>query len=151
MTVKIYDNFFTKDYTVDQGWLRVLCAPLPDDTCGLFLFQQHFKNCNQYFDHSTEANIGMITGGSFDGAMKILNQGGQPPPLPAAYRRLNRLLQNGQMEEVLKDTLAERGLERAVAYNHSEKNQAVRLAMFDRAGWRAEERDGVQIRILDLE
>lgn len=144
------DQYTTQDYKVDQGWLRVFCAPLPDDTCGLLLFQHHFQDNSPYFDHLEEANIGIVTGGSYEGAMMRLNMGGDQAPIPAAYRRLNRLLVNGSLVEGIKDTLAERGLVRAVAYSASDKPEDTRLAMFDRASFYKETRTDKEVRILDL-
>lgn len=95
--------------------------------------------------------MGMITGTSFDHAMKRIDMGGESAPIPAAYRRLARLIQNGDLQEALRDTLALRGLERCVAINdHSEKSDDVRLAFLDRAGWRKEKRGDTEVRILDL-
>lgn len=148
--MKVHENYTTKDYTVDQGWLRVFCAPLPDGSCGLLLFQQHYIPHNVRFDHVEEANLGLITGGSYEHAMNRITLGGEQSPIPAAYRRLARLLSNGDLIDGLKDTLSERGLLRAVAYSHSPKPHDTRLAMFDRAGFRVEKREDSQVRILDL-
>jgi len=149
--MKVYDNYTTSDYNVDQGWLRVFCAPLPDGSCGLLLFQHHYKHCDQYFDHVEEAELGLITGGSFEHALNRITMGGEQAPIPAAYRRLARLLVNGTLIDGLKDTLSERGLLRAIARSDSpNKPHDTRLAACDRAGFRVEEREGVQVRILDL-
>jgi len=104
-----------------------------------------------YFDHKTEANLGLITGGSYEHAMNRISIGSEEVPFPAAYRRLARLLVNGDLIEGIKDTLSERGLLRAVAHADSDKPTDTRLAACDRAGFRIEEREGVEVRILDLE
>jgi hypothetical protein len=148
--MKVHEGFTTQDYKVDQGWLRVFCAPLPDGSCGLLLFQHHYKACNDCFDHLEEANIGLLTGGSYEHAMNRIALGGEQAPIPAAYRRLARLLANGSLLDGLKDTLSERGLLRAVAYSDSPKPHDTRLAMFDRAGFRVVTRNDKQVRILDL-
>ena len=148
--MQVHESYTTKDYTVDQGWLRVFCAPLPDGSCGLLLFQHHFNKYNDLFDHLEEANIGMITGGSYEHAMNRLTLGGEQAPIPSAYRRLARLMENGSLTDGLKDTLSERGLIRAVAYTDSDKPTDTRLALFDRAGFRTETREDTEVRILDL-
>lgn len=148
--MQVHDSYTTKDYTVDEGWLRVFCAPLPDGACGLLLFEHHFKNACPYFDHVEEANLSLITGGSYEHAMKRIDFGGEQSPIPSAYRRLARLLVNGSMIDGIKDTLSERGLLRAVAFSDSEKPHDTRLAMFDRADFRTEDRQDKQVRILDL-
>lgn len=150
LIMKVHEEFTTKDYTVDQGWLRVFCAPLPDGACGLLLFQHHYKEECPEFDHLHEANLGIITGGSYEHALNRITLGGEEAPIPSAYRRLSRLLVNGALIDGLKDTLSERGLLRAVAFSDSPKPHDTRLAMFDRAGFRVEDRNQRQVRILDL-
>ena len=148
--MQAHNNYTTQDHKVQDGWLRIFCAPLPDGSCGLLLFQHHFKKVNDYFDPLEEANLGLLTGGSFENALKRIELGGEQAPIPAAYRRLARLLVNGSLQDGLLDTLSERGLLRAVAYSDSPKPHDTRLALFDRAGFRVEERSDKQVRILDL-
>lgn len=148
--MQVHNNYTTQDYKTPEGWLRIFCAPLPEGSCGLLLFQHHFSNVCPYFNHVEEANLGLVTGGSYENALKRIELGGEQAPIPAAYRRLARLLANGSLQDGLKDTLSERGLLRAVAYSDSDKPHDTRLAMFDRADFRVEERDDKQVRIMDL-
>ena len=148
--MKVHEEFVTEDYNVDQGWLRVFCAPLPDESCGFLLFQHHFTKVNDVFDHKTEANIGLITGPSYQTALNRISLGGDYAPQPEAYRRIARLLKNGSLEDSLLDTLSERGLLRCVAYT-DEQPEEKRLALVERAGWREETRDGKLVYVLDLD
>ena len=150
--MRVHDEYTSEDYTVNEGWLRIFCAPLPDDSCGLILFQHHYRDAPEHLEQLEEANIGLISGGSYEGALKRMSMGGESAPYPSAYRRLNRLMMSGALNEQIKDTLAERGLLRAVAINdHKNKSDDVRLGIFDRAGWRKEKRGETTVRVLDLE
>lgn len=148
--MKVYDGYTSEDYVGDEGWLRIFCAPLPDDSCGLLLVQHHSESHEPQFDHLTEANLGLVTGASHAQAIARITTRDAHTPLPAAYRRLARLFVNGSLIESIKDTLAERGLERAVAYNTSYPNDTKRLDVCDRAGFRTELRHGISVKILDL-
>ena len=150
--MKQHDGYTSQDSKAHKAWVRIFCTSLPDLSCGMLLFQHHFEDTSPYFDHLEEANLGIVTGGSVESAIQRINLGGEQAPIPAAYRRLNRLLEHGDMTMVIQDTLAERGLLRAVAYtDERRKSEHSRLAMFDRAGFRSEKRGDRTVRILDLE
>jgi len=150
--LKQYEDFRGIDGKGDDAWARIFVTEVADTSCGLVVVGHHFAHVNEYFNPAEEASLAIVSGGSFESAMKRANNVGQHAPIPAVYRRLSRLFEHGEMTMAIKDTLAERGLLRAVAYAESdEKPVDTRLAMFDRAGFRKELRAGKLVRILDLE
>ena len=150
--MKRYEDFKGINGRGDDAWARIFVTEVADLTCGLLVVEHHFKPVNDYFDHLSEANLAIISGSSFEHAMQRANNQGEHAPIPSAYRRLSRLLQHGDMTMAIQDTLAERGLVRAIAFAEDDtKPVDTRLAMFDRAGFRTEERAGKMVRILDLE
>lgn len=148
----MHEGFTSHDGEGDNAWGRVFCAAVADGSCTIIVFQHHFEKINQYFDHRTEANLALVSGGSAEVAMNRLKMDLPEHPTPAAYRRMSRLLSHGGMCDAIKDCLSERGLLRAVAYAEDDtKPEDTRMAMFDRAGFRTEQRDDKGVRVLDLE
>lgn len=146
--MKQHDGYKSYDSDQADAWVRIYCADLPDRTCGLLLFQHHLiEHGSLPFDIKTEANLGLLTGSSLEAAVASVNHiDAKRPIYGAAMRRLARLLTHGYLVESVRDTLSERGLERAVAYSDSGAN----LDMFGRAGFKQEHRDGLLFYTLDL-
>lgn len=141
-----FEGYYSFDLQQADAWTRFFCAELPDKTCGLLLVQHHFRG-DFPFDTAKEANIGMISAGSLDNAFAGIRLGNTNEVVyPAVIRRLSRLLTNGGLIEEVKNTVAERGLERAVAYSPDEKN----LTLFERAGFEKTVRDGQDFYLLDV-
>ena len=143
-----YEGYKSYDSDQPDAWVRVFCADMPDRTCGLLLFQHHLIVEEDFpFDHKTEANLGLLTGSSLKSAVSSVNDiTVKRPVYGAAMRRVARLLTTGDLRESIKDTLSERGLERAVAYSTKNLN----LDMFERAGFKQKHRDGLLLYTLDL-
>ena len=145
------DGYAHFDGEGDNGWARVFCAAVADGSCGLLLVQHHSEHVNEYFDYKTEANLALVTGADRKQAIQRFNKGDvEAPHNPAAFRRLSRLLIQGGLYDSILDTLAERGLLRAVAYAEKEPEDK-RLSLFDRAGFTIETRHDKRVRILELD
>jgi hypothetical protein len=145
-----YSNYYAQDFKDKRAWVRMFCAPLPDEAVGLLLVQHHFDAVNAYFDHATEANIGLVCAGSMQHAMNMINQGqGHLGHNAAVVRRLSRLLSNEDLSDQIGNTVALRGLERAVAYSVDD-DSGKKLAMFERAGWKADQRGNKTVWVLSI-
>jgi hypothetical protein len=143
-------GFTTIDYKQEFDWIRVFCAKVADDSCGLLFFQHHCTPFNDLFDHTKEANLALATGSSYIDAITNHNNKTSSSYYPAAMRRIYRLMIHGSLNNRLKDTLTERGLLRLVAY-YAGENPEIRdkYQSLDTLGWRQETRNNKIVYVLD--
>jgi len=70
-----YEGYVSEDYPAEDHWLRTYCVPMDALGCGLVLFQHHFAKQNDFFDHTTEANIGVVSAGTIAQAFDLIRRG----------------------------------------------------------------------------
>ena len=141
---KVYDQ----DH--EDAWVRIFCAEIADGSCGLLFFQHNHTPFNQYFDHKTEGNLSLSTGGTLAQAINNHNNQRADVVLYPVMRRLVRLLQYSDLNKELQDTITQRGLERLVAYAANETTVVDnRYRVLSDLGWRREGRHGKVVYVLD--
>ena len=143
-----HDGYVSYDLPESTHWLRMYCAPVAELGCGLVLFQQNYKHFNDYFDHATEANIGIVAAGSLQAGIEMINNGrAHIGHNPTVIRRINRLLTHGDLSTQIGNTLTERGLDAAIVYA-VEGDTHKKYKMFERAGWEKDTRADKNVFIL---
>lgn len=142
-----HGDYHTLDLEAPEWWARLVCFQ-SGDTCGAFLLQDH-KSAVQgiyrgVYDHEKELVLGSLSGDStVDLGAQIARATADQKPdfsVNVGMRKAIRLLQEGELDELIRKTCEERNMPSLAAGTDSKAYANLIRARLNRIGFKEQQR-----------